>query len=500
MSRPATKPSPVTAASVLEHVAAGRLQEALAVVRRVPGSDPQHEAAWLELGNKLSERSQFEQAIPLFQDLLRIKPRSAGAHHGLGTIQLQQGDIKHAIATIEAGNAIDPTNAPAYNNLGIAYRYERQLAASRRSFERALELLPDFDTARGNMGMTLLCEGNFDGFALYEYRFKNDVPGDWKRDGGVRVLPGLRSKVVWDGSDLGGKHVVVWAEQGMGDNLMMLRYLPMLRQRGAAKVTALCIPALARTMATVADQVLIDPDDVVDYDFDVYVPSMSMPFYFGTRVDTIPSQVPYLPVPPAAQQAWNGSLARLPGLKVGVVWAGGKTFKRDKLRSLVLRQLAPLMAIEGVHWISLQKGQAAEDLADVDWRILDWVYHCEDLVDTAALVTQLDLVISVDTSVAHLAGALGKPVWLMSRYEGEWRWIVGRTDSPWYPSMRIFQQPAHGDWDSVLADVAQALAPLAAEAGQLGPLPDEQWAACVRDCAAGPQRPAKKGFFARWFA
>lgn len=413
--------------------------------------------------------------------------------------QLEAGRLAQVQAAIGRIARDDPQLPYLYTNLGVAYYGAGKREQARQYYQKALALNPTLVLTKFNLSMAMLVEGDFDGFALYEHRLRREPPDDPTRGGSVTILPGLLDKVRWDGGDLRGKHIVVWAEQGLGDNLMMLRYLPLLRARGAARVTVLCVPSLARTMATAADQVEVDPDWAKTAGFDVYCPSMSLPLCFGTRPDTIPAAVPYLTVPAATAQAWDGCLARLPGLKVGLVWAGGKDFKRDTLRSLNLRQLAPLMEVGGVHWISLQKGQAAEDLAEVDWRILDWAYHCDDLMDTAALVQQLDLVITVDTAMAHLAGALGKPVWMMSRFEGEWRWLAGRSDSPWYPTMRIFQQPAVKDWRSVLASVKQELAPLAAQAGWRGPLAEPDWAACVRDCAAGPRRAAKQGFFARWF-
>jgi Tfp pilus assembly protein PilF len=502
MSRQATKRPSATAASIIEQIGEGRIEEAGKALLRIARTDPGHDMAWLTLGVALSKQDDTEGAEKIYRRLMRTSPGFFNAYYEMGTMLLGSGRGEEALACFEHAAKLNPGFAPTYNNLGVTHRYLGHGAAARASFARALEVNPDFPGAQANLGMTMVQEGDFDGLALIEHRLKQVVPGQPTREGGVPILRGLWDKPRWDGGDLRGKHIVIWAEQGMGDNLMMMRYLPLLRARGAARITALCIPALAQTMGTLADHVLVDPDDITDYRFDVYCPSMSLPLAFGTRLETIPAAVPYLQVPAAARLAWANCLAGLssqPGLKVGLVWAGGKAFKRDALRSLVLRQLAPLMAVEGIHWISLQKGQAAEDLADVDWRILDWAYHCDDLMDTAALIDQLDLVITVDTSVAHLAGALNKPVWMMSRFEGEWRWMTGRTDSPWYPSMRIFQQPALGDWDSVLASLAAALAPLAAEAGPAAPLTAEQWAACVRDCVAGPQRAAKKGFFARWF-
>jgi tetratricopeptide (TPR) repeat protein len=416
---------------------------------------------------------------------------------------MADGRFEQAIACLEQVCTLGGGTALEYNDLGLAHRYLWQMEASRRCLEQADALCPELAGAKYNLGRNMLVEGDFDGFALYEHRLRypgaGAAPGKIQWNGGVPVPASLLAVPRWDGADLHGRHIVVWCEQGMGDNLMMLRYLPLLRARGAARISALCPPPLASTMATLADEVLDDTVTALPPGVDCYCPSMSLPYAFGTRPDTIPRAVPYLPLPAGRLQRWSASLASVPGLKVGLAWAGNQALPRDALRSVALRQLAPLMAADGVSWISLQKGDAADDLTGYGWRILDWAYHCQDLLDTAALIEQLDLVLTVDTAVAHLAGALGKPVWMMSRYEGEWRWLRGRADTPWYPSMRIFSQPAAGDWASVVAAVAQALVPLTAGGAAPLRMSDQQWAACVRDCAFGPQVATPKGFFARWF-
>jgi tetratricopeptide (TPR) repeat protein len=415
---------------------------------------------------------------------------------------MAHGRFEQAIACLEQVCAHGGGTAAEYNDLGLAHRCLWQMEASRRCFEQADALRPDLVGAKFNLSKNLLVEGDFDGFALYEHRLRHDTtntPPGLRWNGGVKVPDSLQAVPRWSGGDLQGKHILIWCEQGLGDNLMMLRYLPLLRARGAARISALCSPKLAATMATLADHVLADPDAALPPGIDCYCPSMSLPLGFGTRLDTIPQQLPYLHVPAERQRAWAGSLASVPGLKVGLAWAGDKAMPRDAWRSMALRQLEPLMGVDGVTWISLQRGEAADELGELGWRVLDWAYHCEDLLDTAALIEQLDLVVTVDTAVAHLAGALGKPVWLMSRYEGEWRWLRGRQDSPWYPSMQIFSQQAAGDWGSVVGAVAQAIQPLAAGSAAPQPMTNEQWSACVRDCARGPQSTAPKGFFARWF-
>jgi hypothetical protein len=248
-------------------------------------------------------------------------------------------------------------------------------------------------------------------------------------------------------------------EEGLGDCLMTMRYLPKLAEKGAGKVLVLADPALARLVQTLptVGEITSRVDRLSPDSFDLHCPMMSLPYAFGTRADTIPNAVPYLSVPHDMREAWSGRLSGTKRPRVGLVWSGNRNYGRDALRSLSLRQLEPLMGVSGTGFVSLQKGEAAKELQRSDWPILDRMNECADFLDTAALIANLDLVISVDTSVAHLAGALGKPVWLLNRFESEWRWQLDREDSPWYPTMRIFGQPAFGDWNSVLQKIAREL-------------------------------------------
>jgi hypothetical protein len=209
---------------------------------------------------------------------------------------------------------------------------------------------------------------------------------------------------------------------------------------------------------------------------------MSLPFCFGTRVESIPASIPYLTVEPAAQKNWGEQLRRFPGLKVGLVWAGNPRLAQDKMRSIAFEKLAPLFDVPGVQFVSLQKESRVPQEQLAEHRIIDWMPACADLMDTAALISQLDLVIAVDTMIAHLAGALGKPVWLLNRFESEWRWMAGRSDSPWYPSMRIFRQAQLHEWHSVIKDVVAALSEMAgAQAQAVKELTPDVWQKTARD-------------------
>lgn len=492
-------PSSGRVALVKQLIDEGKLVEAEQAAERIALDDPDHVSTWRALGMRLHVNGDRQGALRVYRRLGELCPGNLLALHDIATVLMEVDQVDDAIAAYKEVCQDPRYAAETYNNMGIAYRYQGDSAASRACFERAVELKPDFAMAKYNLALNLLQDGHYEGFALYENRLVTARPSEIARSDVVPILPCLHNKVRWDGSALQGKHILVWMEQGLGDSLMMMRYLPLLREKGASKITVLCSPAQAHAMSTVADAVIIHIEPVEHYAVDFYCPSMSLPYHFGTRIDSVPADVPYLKVPQAFRDKFAGCFDRLTGLRVGLVWAGGKTFHRDGSRSLVLSQLADLIAVDGVQWVSLQKGQAAEDLGEVNWRVLDWAYHCSDLMDTAALIEQLDLVITVDTSVAHLAGALGKPVWMMSRFEGEWRWVNGRSDSPWYPTMRVFRQARPGDWSDVLEAIRQALLAEVVQRGAQAALSQAQWAQCVQDCVRGPRREAKKGFFARWF-
>jgi hypothetical protein len=212
------------------------------------------------------------------------------------------------------------------------------------------------------------------------------------------------------------------------------------------------------------DRVVVAPDTLPLGKFDLHCPIMSLPHAFDSRQDSIPAQVPYLSVPGRLRDHWQERLSGISGMKVGLAWAGSAALRDDAKRSIHARRFAPLLAIERLRLVSLQKGEAALQLEDWPGDVEDWMDGCEDLMDTAALIANLDLVISVDTAVAHLAGALGKPVWLLNRFESEWRWGLAREDSPWYPTMRIFRQTERDAWDDVVERVSAELAKLAGAA------------------------------------
>jgi len=276
----------------------------------------------------------------------------------------------------------------------------------------------------------------------------------------MSLLRGIeRALPPWQGEDIGGKSILLHSEQGLGDTIQFLRYVPLIAER--ARHVVLEIPrALVRMAASLPiDNVTIVPKGRASPSADAHAPLLSLPRIFNTRVDSIPGRVPYLTPRRPLVERW----ARIvPGdfrLKVGLVWGGNKEHKGDRRRSIALERLAPLFAIEGIAWHSLQVGERAAELARVPaGTLIDLSPKLTDFAETAGAILNLDLVIAVDTAVAHLAGALARPTWIMIAFSPDWRWLLDRDDSPWYPSVRLYRQRAPADWDSVVARVAADVA------------------------------------------
>jgi hypothetical protein len=324
-------------------------------------------------------------------------------------------------------------------------------------YEQALTLKPAFGDAQWNLALARLVGGDFArGWPAFQKRWQTR-----------RLAAHRRSFAVppWDGSDPAGRTILVHAEQGMGDVIQFCRYLPLLRARGAR--TVLLIDGAWRRLASLLRS--LDGVDLLALDladagaFDLHCPLLDLPLRFGTELATIPARVPYLAADPARAD-WRARLAGDGTPRIGLVWAGNRNNTRDRLRSLELELLLPLLALPGLRWFGLQVGDGRDDLETrrMPPGFTDLGPELHDFADTAAALAELDLTISVDTSVAHLSGALARPTWVLLPAAPDWRWLLERTDSPWYPTARLFRQPAAGDWASVVARVAEALSALAA--------------------------------------
>jgi len=437
----------------------GRPEEAEECYRRALALTPDSAEGHNNLGNALLDLGRPDDAEQCYRRALALKPDYAQACTNLGNALLDLGQPEQGLESYRRALVLKPDYAEAYYNLGKALQDAGELQAAEQAYRQATALKGDYAMAYWNLSLLRLLHGDYaEGFRLYEKRFTG---GDRKVFAKMNAcLDQLRGYPRWDGEVLGGLSLLVVAEQGLGDNLMTMRYLPLIGQQRPGRLLVYCEQPLQRVIQCLpgVDEVIAMTESLPFGRFGRYCPMMSLPYVFKTSTASIPRSVPYLRVPDEIKKHWRERLADVPGMKVGLAWAGKPSYRENATRSIPLRQLSPLLALEGVQAVSLQKGEGAREARDVGRNILDWMDECGDLLDTAALVDQLDLVISVDTSVAHLAGALGKPVWLLNRFGSEWRWLLDREDSPWYPGMRIFRQERQGEWDSVIRRLATELA------------------------------------------
>ena len=445
----------------------GRLVEARACYERALALRPDHLSALNNLGNVNRLEGRFEEARALFERALARKPDYADAHNNLGILLRLEGRFAEALVHSDRALAVTPNAPGPLNNRGNLLQDLGRLDEAEASLGRALAVEPDFAGAHHNLGMVLLAAGRFEaGWREYEWRWRTPQAADLAR---------RFTQPQWQGEALAGGTLLVHAEQGLGDTLQFCRYVPLLVQADRQIVFEVPRPLL-RLMGSLdgvaTGQVRVVAQGDALPPFDRHCPLMSLPRLCGTRLDTIPSGAPYLTADPETRQIWQAHLAAgdARALKVGLVWSGNprahlpELTAIDRRRSIPADLLRPLAACAGVRFYSLQKDGPPPP---VGLDLIDVMAEMRDFADTAALVAQLDLVISVDTSVAHLAAALGKPVWLLNRFDSCWRWLTDRDDSPWYPSLRLFRQTAPGDWPGVVERVVPALQALAAsEAGR----------------------------------
>ena len=418
-----------------------RAAEALAVMDRLLTAQPDHpEAAFLR-GTALNALGQPALAIASFERALAHDPRHAAASLNLGNAYADIDRWDDAERYCRDAIRLAPDLAEAHASLGFILASRGRLDAAITACEAAIALQPDFTQAHWNQAVAALLAGDFDlGFREYEWRKRHDR---FRRD--FVDLPGPQ----WDGGDPQGRTILVHAEQGLGDTIQFARFLPLMVTRGARVVLA-CERALI-PLLTQLPGVSVVPKDTPLPRFDCWIDQMSLPLACGTRPDTIPSAGGYLRADPARTAAWRATLPS--GTKVGLAWAGNPAHSNDRRRSMPPTALRRIVDVPGVHVVNLQVGARAHEigLPDLSPRLTDYA-------ETAALIEALDLVVAVDTSVVHVAGALGKPAWVMLPHAPDWRWLLGRDDSPWYSSLRLFRQPAPGDWDTVIAEVVAALA------------------------------------------
>jgi len=428
----------------------GDTDAALAIYREVLAQQPDNALAQHFVGVIYYQRGVTAAALPLLERSVALQPEEPEFHNNLGLALAAADREAEAIAAYRAVLALKPDHAPAWNNLGLALQAQNDVRAAIDAFRRALALKPAFVRAHWNLALALLLDGQFaEGWREYESRLA--LP----ELGGHRVPP---PGPTWDGREPFGKTLLVAVEQGLGDTVQFARYAKALADAGARCVLR-CPGSLAPLLATIPGvaEVSIEGETLPAYD--AYAPLLSLPRLFGTTPSTIPATVPYLAIAEEKRAVARVHLSQAGATRrVGLCWAGNPGHGNDRRRSLPVPVLAPLFGIPGISWFSLQAGDAATQLATLPaaHRVVPLPVGAA-LIDTAALIAELDLVISVDTGIAHLAGALAQPTWLLLPYAPDWRWQLGRDDSPWYPTLRLFRQARSGDWPAVVERVAATL-------------------------------------------
>ncbi len=427
------------------------------------------------LGNALREQRKMDEALACYHEALRLRPDYAKAEINLGVALVALGQVDEAVERLRRGTRLKPDFAEAHSSLGAALCAQGRLDEALAEYDTAIGLKPDYPEAHWNRSLARLLLGDFQrGWPEYEWR--------WRCKGHVPA-PNF-SQPRWDGSPLNGRTIVLFAEQGLGDTLQFGRYAPVVQALGG-RVVLRCQRPLLPILAGLrgVEQLVADGDPLPA--FDVQAPLMSLPAILGTTLETVPADVPYLAAEPERVAHWRNVLRGtefIPSsldsssdtangmnsvLRVGIVWQGSTRHPWDRHRSCQLAHFGPLGRIQGVRWISLQKGAGTEQLEALRLAQIGGAMTVADLgadfdesaafVDTAAIMANLDLVITVDTAAAHLAGALGVKTWLALHYTPDYRWMLGRDDSPWYPSMRLFRQPGVGDWEGVFLQMVEAL-------------------------------------------
>jgi len=471
----------------------GRHAEAEVGYRRALQLNPDVAEIHHNLGNALRDQGRPAEAIECYHAALALRPDYAKAEINLGVALVTLGQVDEAVVRLRRGVALEPGVAEAHSSLGAALSAQGNIDEALDAYDTAIRLKPDYPDAHWNRSLNWLLLGDFErGWPAYEWRWR------CKRTG---PAPNF-SQPRWDGSPLNGRTILLCSEQGLGDTLQFVRYAPLVQALGG-NVVLRCQRSLVPILASLTgvSRLIAEGDPLPD--FDLYAPLMSLPAILGTTLATVPANVPYLAAEPERVAHWGEVLRRtefiptshggtefIPSslvtssgtangmnsvlrttngmnsvLRVGIVWQGSILHPWDQHRSCKLAHFEPLTRIQGVRLVSLQKGPGTEqlqELSDNTGFTVDYLSGAVDesgaFLDTAAIMANLDLVVTVDTAAAHLAGALGKPCWLALAYTPDYRWLLGRDDSPWYPSMRLFRQPAVGDWDGLFERIAIELA------------------------------------------
>lgn len=467
----------------------GRLPEAIACYRRAVQLDPTLLGAYASLGVALERCNQLDDAAACFREVLRRGGDTAEAHSNLGGLLGRQLKLDEAAQHLRRAVQLDPNSPQALSNLGLVLERLDQLDEARSVLQQAVALAPNHVDVHLNLAMVLDRLGDFDrALAAADRALELDpncerahfsraigllrrgqFEAGWPEYEWRAGIEGLSnptfSQPRFSGQPLTGKTLLLTEEQGRGDTIHFVRYAELIRRQGATVILQ-CRPELVGILQTVRgiDRVVAVGDDLPDFDF--YLPLPGAPGTLGTTLETIPADVPYLLTDPQLSAEWQPKIDAPGKLKVGIAWQGAPANRSDRFRSVPPAEFARLCDVPGVQLYSLQVGAGSEELGQIATppTVVDLTTGIRDFRDTAAIVEHLDLVIACDTAVVHLAGAMAVDVWIAVAVAPDWRWLLDRADSPWYPTLRIYRQSVAGDWSSVFARICDDLAELAARA------------------------------------
>jgi tetratricopeptide (TPR) repeat protein len=444
--RPADPRAWILLSSVL--VSDGDVPTAVQACQRALEIAPDFPAAHVTMGSILASQRQYGPAEAAFRRALDLRPDFVDAEINLGSALFYQGRLEEAIAAQRRALGLQARNVHALRNPAASLRAMGQYEEALAAYRQAGTIATQFAEAHRDEALLLLLLGRYEeGWTKYEWRWRASALG-------ARPISAPR----WNGEPLDGRTIILQAEQGIGDTLQFLRYAPLVAGRGGNVI--LNLPASLKdlggeAMSAVAHVTTFDEPLPA---CDCYAPLLSLPRIFATTLDTIPTRIPYLRAPAGRAEKWQRELSAGGGRRVGVVWAGNPGHENDHNRSIPFARLLPLFAVPDVQFFSLQVGERAADVqAAADRPITNLSARLVDFGETAGAIEALDLLISVDTAMAHLAGALGKPVWLLLPHVPDWRWLLEREDSPWYPGMRLFRQAGRGDWEGVIGRIIREL-------------------------------------------
>ena len=431
----------------------GHLNDAALYYKKAIQLDPGYVEAYNHLGVLLSDQGNHIEAVEFFKKAIQLDPGYAELYNNMAIARKALLSFDDAIENYRKAVAADPTFAEAFANLANTLRDKGLAAEAIENYNKALALKPDYADAYWNRSLALLLNGNLaEGFSQYH----------WRRDPSLEITtyPHKYDKPRWDGSDLNGKTILIHFEQGYGDNIQFIRYLPKVKALGATVL----FEARKPTLALIKDMPCIDKliearaDRPVEENFDYFCALMDLPAIMGTTLETIPADIPYIFADQNKAGQWKTKI-NSPDFKVGIVWAGRTSPGDNIYRACHLNNFAELSKIKGVKVYGLQKDDAANQVLQLEdgVNIENLGEQFADFSDTAAAIENLDLVISVDTAVLHLAGAMGKPAWGLLPLAPDWRWLLDRDDSPWYPTIKLFRQKKHADWKEVFTRIADEL-------------------------------------------